>query len=286
MSDLLTVIADLWERSHFPNDGGLKILGLRGCDIANGAATANDGAFDRFRDNLILFDETAGYIDHVVCTAGQPGVYWDQHQANCPKLRPCCAFYVRGVHRGEYPCLVQAGDARGTVAVIRDTKGNGSWDIADGTFDYPLDTGIHIHHAGQQNEPAVGVWSAGCTVVDDGDGPLWSVVKAAVWDAYAGQDRIPYGIAPFGWLGDGARRVLFGSVDKGDGGVTQLQQLLNDPNHDGDKLALTGVFDEATDRAYRAHQSANDETPDGVCVNPPWLVAGFPKVSGTGQVTS
>ena len=286
MADLLMQLDSLWQRCHFPDPGGLRILGLRGCDVVDGQPVANDGAFDRFRDTLFLFDPAAGRIDHVPCTAGQPGGYWDTMAgANAPWVRPNCALYTRGIHRGEYPCLVQAGSLRATVPVIRDVSGTpGVPSYSGGDFDYALNTGIHIHHSAQQNEPAVGIWSDGCTVVDDGDGPLWTIVKAAVWGTYAAQETIWYGIAPFAWLGDSSVRLLMGSVDKADSAVTLLQQFLN--THDGSSLAVTGQFNQETDEEYRSRQRGAGETGDGVCTNPSFLPAPTPPQIVGGQVAS
>ena len=277
MSDFLTAVTDLWTRCYWPNPGGLKLLGLRGCSVADGAAIGNGARYDHFDDTLVLFDEAAGRIDHVPCTASQPGDYWVQQAGDAPWARPGCARFTRGVHRGEYPCLVQDDcDDRGTMAVIRLRARTfpPSYDPAGADqFDYCLETGIHIHHADAPDEERVGIWSDGCTVVQDsGDGERWGLVKANVWGQYAGQASFWYGIAPFAWLGDGAQRLLWGSIDSGNQAVTQLQQLLADPNHDGAKIHVTGRFDRATDEAYRCHQRNQGVVGTGVCENPAWLV--------------
>jgi hypothetical protein len=272
MADLLTDLAALWERCHWPNPGGLKLLGLRGCSVQDGQIVANAARFDHFDDLLVLFDEGAGRLDHVPCTAGQPGAYWDEQAgANAPWVRPGCAFYTRGMHRGEYPCLVQVDGARGVEAVIRDTEAiDGPPSYDGGDFDYAGDTGIHIHHAGMAGEPLVGIWSDGCTVVQDGDGELWGLVRSYVWDTYAAQLTLPYGIAPCAWLGDDVQRLLWGSVDKQAQEVTRLQQFLHD--HDGSALAPSGLFEEATDRAYRGHQRFTGQRGTGICENPAWCL--------------
>jgi hypothetical protein len=270
MSDLLTQLDSLWQRCHWPDPGGLKLLGLRGCSVTDGRAVANGARFDHFDDTLFLFDVQAGRIDHVPCTAGQPGRSWDLKAGNAPWLRPGCQLYTRGMHRDEYPCLVQADDPAGTVAVIRDTSCTPAVpSYSGGDFDYCLYTGIHIHHAGQADEPLVGIWSDGCSVVQDGDGDLWGVVKQYVWDTYAGQDSLWYGIAPFAWLGDTSQRLLWGSVDKQAGEMAALRAFLN--QHDGSGLEASGRFDEAVDRAYRGHQRYGGLTGTGICENPEWL---------------
>src|ERR1035438_7982409 len=138
MPDLLTQLDDLWQRNHWPDDGGLRLLGLRGCSVNAGTAQANAARFDHFDDTLFLFDTDAGRVDHVPCTASQPGRYWDlKPGANAPWLRPGCALFTRGVHRGEYPCLVQADDPSGMVAVIRDDTNTPDFPSYGGAdFDY------------------------------------------------------------------------------------------------------------------------------------------------------
>jgi hypothetical protein len=266
----LVQLDSLWQRCHWPDDGGLKLLGLRGCSVVDGAIVANAGRFDHFDDTLFLFDVEKGRIDHVPCTAGQPGGYWDLKAGDAPWLRPGCQLFTRGIHRDEYPCLVQADDPAGTVAVLRDTSCTPAFPLYDGSasFDYCLYTGIHIHHAGQAAEPLVGIWSDGCTVVQDGDGDLWGIVKSYVWGTYAGQQNIWYGIAPYAWLEDDANRLLWGSRDKQAQEVTQLRAFLN--AHDGAKLDASGPFDQAVDQAYRGHQRFNKALGDGICVNPDW----------------
>ena len=72
-------------------------------------------------------------------------------------------LFVKGMHKGEYPCLVQSG----TLQVYRDNK-------RDGMFDYshiepaPASCGLEIHHANNDFASIeVNNWSAGCQVVAD-----------------------------------------------------------------------------------------------------------------------
>ena len=91
-----------------------------------------------------------------------------------------------------------------------------------------------------------------------------------MWHTYASQSLIPYAIAPFAWLGDDVQRLLFGSVDKSAREVSQLQEFLN--THDAAALTVTGIFDQATDEAYRSHQRWGQPAADGICENADWLV--------------
>lgn len=266
--DLLTQAANLYKRCSFPTHKGLKIFGVRGCKFVNGQCVVVEERVDYFDDTLVLFDPDNNYIDHVPCTAGQPGWYWIQKSPGAAFVRYGLAVYQRGLHKGTYKALRQVQDETGVVPVIRDINQDGYADIDSHSvdqFDYPLDTGINIHAC--TGTPAnVGIWSAGCSVVQgDWQGERWQTVFNAVYRKYDYQTRFPYAIVNAKWLSeDSTKRLMFGSMGAS---VTKLQQFLNEKGYG---VEVTGRFLEETDRAYRSWQRKNGTPGDGICVNPPW----------------
>jgi hypothetical protein len=251
--DILTGLVDLYRRCCFPVHQGLKIIGLRGCEVVDGQVVLVDDTVDHFNDTLFLVDFLRRRIDHVPCTAGQPGWHWINAQrkdgSGAPFARPGLFVYERGLHRGKQ-ALRQVQDATGVVPVIRNVTGDGVPDYDSHSadrFDYPLDTGINIH-ACTGTPSNVGMWSAGCTVVQgDWSGVRWQTVRQYVYDTYAEQTRFPFAILPAAWLFDTAKRLLWGSMDSASGGpVSKLQRFLD--------VEVTGRFLKDTDVAYRAHQ--------------------------------
>jgi len=261
-------MASLYKRSNLPVHKGLKLMSLRGCKIVGGQPVIVPERVDNFDDTLVLFDPDAGYIDHVPCTAGQPGWYWIKKYP-APFVRYGMAVYVRGLHRGKNKALRQAQDETGEVPVIRDMNQDGYADIdshSPDQFEYPLSTGINIH-ACTGTPTKVGIWGSGCTVVQgDWDGARWQKVFEAVYRRYDYQTRFPYAVADGKWaLETDTQRLLYGSM--GDG-VRKLQEFLNSKNL---HVEETGRFLEETDRAYRSWQRKNGVPGDGICVNPAWL---------------
>jgi len=265
-------LLDLWNRCNFPLRDGLKIMSLRGMAVKKGQPIPRADITNEFDDTMFLWDEKTGYINHVNCTAGRPGWYWIQKYGSgdgAPFSRPGCYAYIRGLHKGKNKCLVQENSEFGRAAVIRDVNKNGVPEIsqdAPDLFDYPLDTGIHIH-ACQGTPTLVGVWSSGCHVVQsDWNGADWQTVYNLTYNIYGNQNHFWYGVCESSWFFDEGRRLLYGSY-----GVNVLK--LND------FLKTHGVadlhnphFGQDTDVAYRRWQRMNNRPQDGVSCNAPWAV--------------
>lgn len=83
------------------------------------------------------------------------------------KMSPGFSYFKLGLHKGKYPCLVQACDVIGERA----KKGQAFNETDDKRWQ--VKESIHIH-AGIKNINNVGEWSAGCTVIAGGwDGNAW-----------------------------------------------------------------------------------------------------------------
>lgn len=83
------------------------------------------------------------------------------------KMSPGFSYFKLGLHKGRFPCLVQACDVIGERA-----KKGKAFDETDDKR-WQVKESIHIH-AGIKNINNVGEWSAGCTVIAGGwDGNAW-----------------------------------------------------------------------------------------------------------------
>lgn len=260
---LLDKIQYLYERCHLSQAKGLRLVALRGCKVVNGKLVHVPERVDFFDDRLFFIDD--GYIDHVPCTAGQPGWYWLKKQKNTATLRYGQAMYVRGRHKKIYKALRQAPDETGMVPVLRSSKHDGSISYSEDRFDYPIWTGINIHACNGRPD-RVGIWSAGCTVVQgDWSGLDWQKLYRLTYQHYKQQAKFPYAILPSEWIDTNSQILLFGSV--GDG-VKELQEFLTDK---GLPTKVTGHFGKETDINYRRWQRMNNNIGNGLCINPPWL---------------
>lgn len=147
---------------NYLNDGNLyhlNIIGIRSSD-----PTPN--TFDDLL-TVLFHDETGQRYIYMACTT-KPGLYYLQHPDNLNGVAILVPgqytnLFVKGLHKGQYPCLVQSGN----LQVYRDNN-------MDGTFDYtrqfaaPPSCGIEIHHANNNfASTQVDNWSAGCQVVAD-----------------------------------------------------------------------------------------------------------------------
>jgi len=267
---IMDQLLDLWERCHFPNEGGLRLLSLRGTHVQAKRIYLRAERVDFFDDTLFLFDPDKGKIDHVPCTAGQPGWYWInryEEGSGAPFTRCGAYAYVRGMHKG-HAALRQEQIEFGRLAVIRDVNKNGVPEFSTSSpdaFSYPLTTGINIHACDGVPE-RVGVWSSGCHVVQgDWDGDRWGTVHAYTYTAYAKQRRFWYGVCEGEWVEDATKRLLMGSVGPA---VEQLHTFLHQK---GVATVLGNRFLRSTDEAYRKWQRLNKRPQDGICANPPWV---------------
>lgn len=268
---LLDDLLGLWRDCSFPERDGLKLISLRGAKVRHGVVVLSPERVDAFDDTLFLFDEAEQLIDHVPCTAGQPGWYWINKYPDgqgAPITRPGCYSYVRGPHKG-HEALRQQQTEYGRLAVVRDVNKNGIPDFAanaEDYFDYPLETGINIH-ACTGTPDHVGVWSSGCHVVqDDWGGADWGKVHHLTYDAYSGQQRFLYAVCDGRWLFDDGCRLLMGSYGPN---VVKLAEFLKSKG----VANLSGEhFDQQYDQAYRRWQRIGGRMQDGISVNPPWVV--------------
>ena len=147
---------------QYLDDGSLyhlNIIGIRSAD-----PTPNT-----FDDLLVVLynDDTGQRYRYMACTT-KPGLYYLENPDNPAGVAILVPgqylnLFVKGLHKGVYPCLVQSG----TLQVYRDNN-------MDGTFDYvnqqdaPPACGIEIHHANNNfASTEVDNWSAGCQVVAD-----------------------------------------------------------------------------------------------------------------------
>ena len=260
---------DIWWRCHWPWEppGTLSFLALRGATIAPGGKIVRN--FDEpnlWNDTIVALDPNLGIRAHWTATAGQPGDYWTKRYEpgnGAPHPRPCCVRLQRGSHF-EKQAMRLWGDDRWPV--IRDLDKDRYAEI-DELFNYATDlgNGINLHAGG--NTQTVEKFSSGCHVLRGGwNSADWKELHGLVYSSYAEQKLFRYGLVQVDWLGGVTQRLLFGSVGET---VTPLHDLLGITGED----RTWRKFGVATDRAYRARQKAAGERPDGICVNPPWLVA-------------
>ena len=85
--------------------------------------------------------------------------------------------WIRGLHKGKYPALVQSGHFK----VYRDNNKDSIADYAGPIFDSSGD-GINLHHGSITPSIFIGLYSAGCQVVKDTDKFksvfMWNIEKA------------------------------------------------------------------------------------------------------------
>lgn len=140
----------------------LNIVGLRAAStIAN-----------RFDDEIHVFYKTptGNWFYHVFKATTDPGTYWllnpmqPQGTAILSEGQYVHAYQI-GLHRGQYPALVQSRP----VSIIRDYDRNAKLDFNNGqktTGEY----GINIHRAMVHGDTLhVDNWSAGCQVFENGE---------------------------------------------------------------------------------------------------------------------
>ena len=137
----------------------LNIIGIR-------SSSPVPNTFDDLLTVIYTGPDRLHYI-YMACTT-KPGLFYLDHPDNPNGVAIIVPgqylnLFVKGLHKGQYPCLVQSG----TLQVYRDNK-------RDGAFDYshiepaPPGCGLEIHHANNDFASIeVNNWSAGCQVVDD-----------------------------------------------------------------------------------------------------------------------
>ncbi|MCX2834458.1 hypothetical protein [Microbulbifer thermotolerans] len=134
----------------------LNLIGIRSGDQT--ANTFNDWIAVAWR-----FDGVPHCLTFPATT--DPGLFWREHPANVSGTAivvpgQYLGLWQIGLHRGQYPALIQ----RGTVRVYRDNNRDRVLDL-----DAPVDTGlfgINCHRASAHCESRqVDKWSAGCQVL-------------------------------------------------------------------------------------------------------------------------
>lgn len=140
----------------------LNIVGLR---------SANTKA-NRFDDEIHVFYHTkkGNWDYHVFKATTDPGTYWlmnpmqPQGTAILAQGQYVNAYQI-GLHRGQYPALVQSRP----VTFIRDYDRNAILDFNNGRK-YKGQVGINIHRAMLHGDTLqVDDWSAGCQVFENGE---------------------------------------------------------------------------------------------------------------------
>lgn len=269
------ILMNLWSRCHWPDQPGLRLMSLRGCKLVGDQLQLVPERIDRFDDLMCLIDPAKGVLATMPCTAGQPGMAWIKKYPEgqgAPFTRAGCYSYMRGVHLGKHRCLVQSSSAAGILAVIRDVNKNGVAEFAPSSpdlFDYPHNTGIHIH-ACTGTPSLVGLWSSGCHVVDgDWDKQPWLSLDQFVYATYAGQQSFWYGVCEGSWINDNSKRVLWGSCGSATSGMVAFLKTKGIFS-----FADCELFHESIDRGYRQWQRQSGQVQSGISVNPPWVIGG------------
>jgi hypothetical protein len=140
----------------------LNIVGLR---------SANTKA-NRFDDEIHVFYKikNGNWSYHVFQATTDPGTYWLLHPmqqlgtAILAQGQYIDAYQI-GLHRGQYPALVQSRP----VTFIRDYNRNAILDFNNGRK-YAGQVGINIHRAMLHGDTLhVDNWSAGCQVFENGE---------------------------------------------------------------------------------------------------------------------
>lgn len=259
-------LQDVLNRCRFSIDQGLNIISVRGSRVEGGRIVRQGEQTDRFDDTMFLVDFDSGVLEHMPCTAGQPGWYWIRHRSyagedsGCPFTRPCQVRYVRGRHKGQ-PALRQHASELGRLPVIRDLDQDAQLEVTD-RYDYPLTTGINIHPSGSTGK-VVGPSSSGCHVVQSPwDTQPWRTVIDLTYHRYGSQPSFLYSVVESEWLEDEHTRVLYGS--RGDV-VTKLQGYLRARGYDPGNADRW--MQQKTDTALRKLQVAVGAEPNGIAVN-------------------
>jgi hypothetical protein len=137
----------------------LNIIGIR-------ASSPLANTFDDLLTVIYRDEERLHYI-YMACTT-KPGLYYLYHPDNPNGVAILVPgqylnLFSKGMHKGQYPCLVQ----NGALHVYRDNRRDGAFDYTD-IFPAPPESGLEIHHAnGAFASIEVNSWSAGCQVVAD-----------------------------------------------------------------------------------------------------------------------
>lgn len=137
----------------------LNIIGIR-------SVNPEPNTFD---DLLVILynDETGPRLKYMACTT-KPGIFYLMHPDNPNGVAILVPgqyinLFYKGMHKGQYHCLVQCG----TLKVYRDNDRNGKFDYSK-ECDAPPGCGLEIHHANDEFASIeVNNWSAGCQVVAD-----------------------------------------------------------------------------------------------------------------------
>jgi hypothetical protein len=159
---LILNVMEKKEYKIFTKNYDLNIVGVRSSNL--------DMSKDEFNDMIFVFWMKDGFFEQVGFKATtDPGRWWLQ---NPPSGRPGTAVLMPGqyrgcwqvgLHKGQYPALVQVGD----MTVARDAN-------RDTMIDYknvPTQTGlfgINLHRASPKFvSQQVDKWSAGCQVLNN-----------------------------------------------------------------------------------------------------------------------
>lgn len=145
-----------------PNE--INIWGVRSNDLQSNAF--NDWLTFSYRRDDGVF---AFYAFQATTDAG---LYWRQNPENAKGVGVLVPGYYpglwhRGLHRGQYPALVQTGPCD----VWRDNNRDAVLDIGSATpIERGVKIGLNLHHARAVGASAqVDKWSAACQVVADAD---------------------------------------------------------------------------------------------------------------------
>lgn len=154
---LQTIIALLYTEGYevFTRPNELNIVGVRSRDLTPNA----------FNDTInVIYTDATGWHIHSFAATTDPGLYWLKNPLQVVgtailKAGQYVDAYAIGLHRGQYPALVQ----RKPVTVYRDANRDDRLDITGkeqtGLF------GINIHRAKEEGATLqVNKFSAGCQV--------------------------------------------------------------------------------------------------------------------------
>jgi hypothetical protein len=156
---------------HFKGDFNLTLVGIR----------SNNKDANSFNDVLaVLFSSGKNQNIVLLPMTSDPGVYYRENPINDDGTAVLVPGHYRscwqsGMHRGQYPALVQVGN----VAVYRDNNHDQNIDTNDASIQRGL-FGINLHRSAKDYiSSQVDRWSAGCQVLADPDdfGVLMALVE-------------------------------------------------------------------------------------------------------------
>ena len=262
--------------------GRIQLCGIRGCVIRRergkviGISVADKPELitNRYDDVMLVYGAKRGgeLFSAVYPMSTQPGLasFWLSSYRpptkGCPVVQAGQYKYQRGIHRGRYRAMRQAGP----VVALRDIDQDTVTEPESDAWDYPRWTGINIHAGGRSAR--VDKYSAGCQVIKGGYyGAAWKQFRRFVYEVVAGQSLFHYTLVDGKFFGEWhnakhdrpsltLQRLYYGSQGNR---VSLLQAALQAQDHYHSR-GVDGDFGIVTHQAVRRWQRAQGLTQTGV----------------------